>query len=145
MNRNSYNHSIILIRLNIRVLIRRTRYSLSLSLVRETDRYDYWFSYFTFEIVSTGVSIRAVKTINYKLTSLHRSTIIKYVRMNFSIISHRFVFTRFSVIITSNQDYVLIIYIVIIPRRWFSFFSVKEILFFARFFPPFIIRNKIIL
>lgn len=133
MNRNSYNHSIILIRLNIRVLIRRSAYilSLSLSLVRETD--DYWFSYFTFGIVvSPRVSVRVVKTINYKLTSLHRSTIIKYVRMNFldHIPPIRFHSILCNVIINVESKILMLQYIYIsmcILRRWFWFFSAKEI------------------
>lgn len=106
MNRNSYNHSIILIRLNIRVLIRRARYTLPLPLFLSYEKRIVMIidSRILLSESLFRVSARAVKTINYKLTSLHRSTIIKYARMNFldHIPPIRFHSILYNVIITSR-------------------------------------------
>lgn len=107
MNRNSYNHSIILIRLNIRVLIRRARYTLPLPLFLSYEKRIVMIidsRILLSESLFLRVSARAVKTINYKLTSLHRSTIIKYARMNFldHIPPIRFHSILYNVIITSR-------------------------------------------
>lgn len=122
MNRNSYNHSIILIRLNIRVLIRRARYTLPLPLFLSYEKRIVMIidsRILLSESLFLRVSARAVKTINYKLTSLHRSTIIKYARMNFldHIPPIRFHSILYNVIITSRLCFNAVMCIVIILRR----------------------------